>query len=153
MQYTISARDKKARQPIHQFIKEHFSDIPIEEIDSFFGFTTYSSLYGGRIWNDVAANGAEISAYDLRSMYKMNINLRLPLTNHYASREEYEENIPFLEKHYRPGNSIITTNDDLARWIRADFPDYHLEASVIKNIKRLKKIEAAAKSMTPSSYP
>lgn len=145
MQVTISARDKKAGQPIQQFIREHFSDIPIEEIDSFFGFTTYTPLYGGRIWDNQSLNGSELSAYDIRSMYKLGINLRLPLTNHHASLEEYKDNIPFLEKYYRPGNAIITTNEDLARWIRADFPDYHLEASVIKNIQSLKAIEAAAK--------
>jgi hypothetical protein len=140
MQYTISARDKMAAQPIQQFISRQFSQIPVEQIDSFFGFTTYTSLYGGRIWNKT-----ELSAYDIRSMYKMNINLRLPLTNHQASLQEYKENIPFFEKYYRPGNSIIITNDNLARWIRADFPDYRLEASVIKNIKSLRKIEQAAK--------
>ncbi len=145
MQFTISARDKQARQPIQQFIKQHFSDIPLDQIESFFGFTTYTPLYGGRIWDNRKANGAELSDYDLRSMYKMNIALRLPLTNHQASLEEYKDNIPFLEKYYRPGNAIIVTNDDLARWIRADFPDYRLEASVIKNIKSLKKIEEAAK--------
>jgi hypothetical protein len=142
----LDSRDKTAGQPIHQFIKQHFSDIPIENIDSFFGFTTYTPLYGGRIWDDKSLNGAELSAYDIRSMYKMGINLRLPLTNHHASLEEYKENIPFLEKYYRPGNAIITTNDDLARWIRADFPDYHIEASVIKNINSLKKIDKAEKT-------
>lgn len=140
MQFTVSARDKQAAQPIQQFIRRHFSQIPIEQIDSFFGFTTYTSLYGGRIWA-----ATQLSAYDLRSMYKMNINLRLPLTNHLVSREEYKENIPFLEKYHRPGNSIIITNDDLARWVREDFPEYRLEASVIKNIKSLKKIDEAAK--------
>jgi hypothetical protein len=140
MQYTISARDKMAGQSIQQFIRQQFSQIPVEQIDSFFGFTTYTPLYGGRFWKS-----AEISEYDIRSMYKMDINLRLPLTNHHASREEYEETIPFFEKYYRPGNSIIITNDDLARWIRADFPDYRLEASVIKNIKSLRKIDKAAK--------
>jgi len=145
MQFTISARDKQAREPIQRFIKESFSDIPIEQIESFFGFTTYTPLYGGRIWNNRATNGAELSEYDIRAMYKMDIALRLPLTNHHASLEEYKDNIPFLEKYYRPGNAIIVTNDNLARWIKADFPDYHLEASVIKNIKSLGKIEKAAK--------
>jgi len=140
MQYTISARSKQPALSIQQFIKKNFSNIPVEQIDSFFGFTTFTTLYGGRIWVE-----RELSEYDIRSMYKMGINLRLPLTNHEASPEEYEENIPFLEKYYRPGNSIIITNDDLAGWIRADFPDYRLEASVIKNIKSLKKIEKAAK--------
>ncbi len=145
MQYTISARSKMAGEPIQKFLRENFSDIPVEQIDSFFGFTTYSSLYGGRIWDNDSLNGAELSNYDLRSMYRLNINLRLPLTNHHASLEEYKENIPFLEEYYRPGNAVIVTNDDLAQWIKADFPDYHLEASVIKNIDNLKKIEKAAK--------
>lgn len=145
MQFTISARDKRADQSIHQFIKQHFSDIPLEQIESFFGFTTYSSLYGGRLWDSHSVNGAELSRYDIRSMYKMNIGLRLPLTNHYASLDEYKENISFLKQYYRPGNAVIVTNDKLAKWIRSDFPDYHLEASVIKNINSLKKIEKAVK--------
>jgi hypothetical protein len=139
MQFTISARSKQAGQPIQQFIRQHFDHVPIGQIDSFFGFTTYSSLYGGRIWFST-----ELSEYDLRSMYRLGIGLRLPLTNHHASAEEYEENLEFLARYHRPGNSIIVTNDDLARWIRADFPDYRLEASVIKNIRSLEKIEQAA---------
>ncbi len=145
MQFTISVRDKKAGEPIQRFLRENFHDIPIEQIESIFGFTTFSTLYGGRIWDSKSLNGAELSNYDLRSMYKMNINLRLPLTNHDASLGEYKENIPFLEKYYRPGNAIITTNENLAHWIKADFPNYHLEASVIKNINNLEKIEQAAK--------
>jgi hypothetical protein len=139
MQFTISARGKPAALPIQQFIKQNFDQVPVGQIDSFFGFTTYSNLYGGRIWGST-----EISEYDIRSMYRMGINLRLPLTSHHVSREEYEENIPFLEKYDRQGNSIIITNDDLARWIRKDFPNYRLEASVIKNIKSLQKIEEAS---------
>jgi len=73
----------------------------------------------------------------------MNINVRLPITNHFATPEEYEENQTFLEKYHRPGNSLIITNDDLAKWIRSDFPDYRLEASVIKNIHTLKKVDEA----------
>jgi len=139
MQFTISARGKPAGEPIQRFIKRHFSHIPLEQIDSFFGFTEPTTLYGGRIFG-----ATELSAYDVRSMYRMNINLRLPLTNHYVTREEYEENLPFLEKYHRPGNSIIITNDTLAGWIRSDFPAYRLEASVIKNINTQDRIEAAA---------
>jgi len=140
MQYTISARGKKAAQPIQQFIKENYSNIPLEQIDSFFGFTESCSLYGGRFFAST-----EISRYDVRSLYAMGINLRLPLTNHLASAQEYEENLPFLEKYYRPGNSLIITNDQLAGWIRTDFPEYRLEASVIKNIDNLKKMDEAFK--------
>ena len=138
--FTISARGKAPAMPIQMFMNRHFSDIPVAQIDSFFGFTTdKSTLYGGRIYG-----GTEISAYDLKSMYGMGIGLRLPLTNHYASPEEYAASIPMLEKHHRPGNSIIVTNDDLARWIRRDFPEYRLEASVIKNIDSLEKIDKAS---------
>jgi len=140
MQYTVSARGKLAAQPIQQFIKQNYSDIPLEQINSFFGFAEASTLYGGRFFG-----GTELSRYDIRSMYKMGINLRLPLTNHDASPEEYEENQPFLEKYHRPGNSIIITNDKLTGWIRTDFPEYRLEASVIKNITNVKKVDAAFK--------
>ncbi len=138
MQFTVSARGKQAAQPIQQFIKKNYSDIPLEQIDSFFGFTEACTLYGGRFFAS-----AELSRYDVRSLYEMNINLRLPLTNHLASPQEYETTQPFLEKYHRPGNSLIITNDELAGWIHQDFPAYRLEASVIKNINNLEKVEAA----------
>jgi hypothetical protein len=140
MQFTVSARGKAAAMSIQKFIKNNYSDLPLEQIDSFFGFTEASTLYGGRFFHST-----ELSRYDVRSLYKMNINVRLPLTNHIATPEEYEENQPFLEKYHRPGNSLIITNDELAGWIRADFPGYRLEASVIKNINTLSKVEAAFK--------
>lgn len=138
MQFTISARGKASAVPIQQFIKANYDHIPLEQIDSFFGFTEASTLYGGRFFS-----ATELSRYDVRSLYGMNINVRLPITNHYAAPEEYEENRSFLEKYHRPGNSLIITNDELAGWIRTDFPDYRLEASVIKNIKTLEKVDAA----------
>jgi len=138
MQFTVSARGKPASVPIQQFIKNNYSEFPLEQIDSFFGFTEKSTLYGGRFFA-----ATELSRYDVRSLYKMNINVRLPLTNHIATAEEYEENLPFLEKYHRPGNSLIITSDDLAKWVRADFPDYKLEASVIKNINNRRKVDEA----------
>jgi hypothetical protein len=140
MQFTISARGKQSAEPIQRFIKTNYSQIPLDQIDSFFGFTEHSTLYGGRFFTST-----ELSRYDVRSLYKMNINVRLPLTNHHASAEEYQDNLPFLEKYHRPGNSLIITNDELAGWIRRDFPDYRLEASVIKNINNLKKVDEAFK--------
>jgi len=138
MQFTISARGKASAVPIQRFIKENYDQIPLEQMDSFFGFTEASTLYGGRFFATT-----ELSRYDVRSLYGMNINVRLPVTNHYVTAEEYEDNQSFLEKYHRPGNSLIITNDELAEWIRHDFPDYRLEASVIKNINTLKKVDAA----------
>ena len=40
---------------------------------------------------------------------------------------------------------VACTNDDLARWIQQDFPNYRIDASVIKNIKTHKKIDEALK--------
>ena len=117
MQFTISARGKASAIPIQKFIKENYSHIPLEQIDSFYGFTEASTLYGGRIFTNT-----ELSRYDVRSMYGMNINVRLPLTNHHASPEEYEEKQSFVEKYHRVGNSLSITNDVLAVWIRKDFP-------------------------------
>jgi hypothetical protein len=138
MQYTISARGKHAAVPIQKFIRSNYPEIPLTQIDSFFGFTESSTLYGGRIFATT-----ELSRYDVNSLYKMGINVRLPLTNHYVTRQEYEENLPFLEKYHRPGNSLIITNDELAVWLRQDFPEYRLEASVIKNINTIRKVDEA----------
>lgn len=71
------------------------------------------------------------------------IGVRMPLTNSYVELEEYRENRPLLEKYHREGNAVIVTNDDLARWIREDFPEYRIEASVIKNINSYQGIEEA----------
>jgi len=74
-------------------------------------------------------------------MYVLGIGYRIPLTNHDVTREEYECNFCFLEKYHRDGNSVIIVNDDLARWIKEDFPRYRVEASIIKNIKTHKRID------------
>jgi hypothetical protein len=138
VQYTVSARGKPSALPIQRFMRSEYPLVPLEQIDSFFGFTEPCSLYGGRLFAST-----ELSRYDVRSLYSMNINVRLPLTNHFVTPKEYEENRPYLEKYHRPGNSLIITNDELARWIRRDFPNYRLEASVIKNINTLKKVDEA----------
>lgn len=138
MQFTLSARGKQAAQPIQQFIRSNYCEVPLEQIDSFFGFTEACTLYGGRFFAS-----SELSRYDVRSLYALGINLRLPLTNHYVTEEEYAQNEVYFERYHRPGNSLIITNDDLARWVRRDYPHYRLEASVIKNINSLEKIAAA----------
>jgi hypothetical protein len=138
MQYTISARGKPSAVPIQQFIRRHYGHIPQQQIDSFFGFVERSTLYGGRIFDR-----PELSRYDVKSLYALGIGLRLPLTNHFVSAQAYEENAAFLEKYHLEGNSAIVTNDDLARWIRRDFPLYRVEASVIKNLNNPRKVEQA----------
>ena len=136
--YTISARGKPTGQPVFNYLRHEYGNVALAEIDSLFGFVEQSTLYGGR--NFVQR---EISDRDVIDLTLAGIGLRIPMTNHFVEREEYEQNLPLLEKYHSPLNSIIVTNDTLAEWIRQDFPHYQLDASVIKNIKTLKKIDKA----------
>ncbi|HYD89547.1 MAG TPA: hypothetical protein VEA80_18855 [Vitreimonas sp.] len=138
MRYTISGRGKNNQTPVGVFLARSFGHIPHPEIDSLFGFAEYTPLYGGRIFGQ-----PEFSPRDVEELYQLGIALRLPLTNHYVDKEEYLQSRQLLEKYHRPGNAAIVTNDNLARWIRRDFPEYRIEASVIKNVKSYARIEAA----------
>ena len=138
--YTISARGKDSATPVFAFLRSEYGNVPLREIDSLFGFVEKSPLYGGR---DFVQN--ELSDDDVIQLNKAGIGLRIPMSNHYAERDDYEKSMPLLEKYHRPPNSIIVTNDDLAKWIRQDFPDYPIDASVIKNIKTHRKIDEALK--------
>jgi len=136
--YTVSARGKKPQTPVFGYLRENYGSLPLREIDSLFGFVEKSTLYGGR-----GFGRRELSERDVYQLNNAGIGIRLPLSNHYVEREEYLDNKTLFKKYHVPGNSIICTNDDLARWIRDDFPDYRLDASVIKNIKSYEKIEQA----------
>lgn len=138
MIYTMSVRGKSAAQHVCDFLAEGYRDFAPETIESLFGFAERSTLYGGRFFT-----GPQLTDRDIKAMYDMDIGFRIPLTNHFVSLEEYKENRTFLEKYHREGNSIIATNDDLAKWVRQDFPKYRVEASVIKNIDSLRKIDKA----------
>ena len=136
--FTISARGKAGEVPVMEFLKRNFGTLPLERIDSLFGFVERCTLYGGRPFY-----GRQLNDQDVDFLYNHAIGVRLPLTNLYVSEEEYREYRWLLEKYHRPGNSIITTADQLAHWIRRDYPHYQIEASVIKNIDTHEKINTA----------
>ena len=136
--YTISARAKNPATPIFAYLRNQYGNIPLREIESVFGFVEPCSLYGGRGFSQ-----RELSDRDVLQMNNAGIGLRIPMSNHFAEPEEYEECQVLLDKYHRKGNAIIATNDDLAHWIRRDFPKYTLDASVIKNVKTNRKIEEA----------
>jgi len=138
--YTISARGKAAEVPVFAFIRNQYGNVPLREIDSMFGFVEQSTLYGGR-----AFLRRELSDRDVFQLNNAGIGVRLVMSNHYVEPDEYERNRPLLEKYHRKLNSVIATNDDLAMWVRRDFPQYKIDASVIKNIKTHKKIDEALK--------
>ena len=136
--YTVSARNKSHITPVFAFLRQQYGNLPLREIDSLFGFAEHSTLYGGRAFKQ-----PELSERDILQLNNAGIGLRLPMTNHYVERDEYEQNLSLLQKHHYPGNSVIVTNDDLAEWIKKDFPKYRIDASVIKNIKTHRKIDQA----------
>ena len=136
--YTVSARSKMPDVPVFAFIRNQYGSLPLREIDSLFGFVERSTLYGGRNFQN-----RELSDRDVIQLNNAGIGIRLPMSNHFVERSEYELNHGLLQKYHRPINSIIVTNDDLAKWIRKDFPDYRIDASVIKNIKTHRKIDEA----------
>jgi hypothetical protein len=136
--YTISARSKDPHTPVFAFLRNQYGNVPLREIDSLFGFVEKSTLYGGRAFAQ-----RELSNRDVIQLNNAGIGFRLPMSNHYVEPDEYEKNLPLLKKYHLACNSIIVTNDDLAKWIRRDFPDYRLDASVIKNIKTHRKIDEA----------
>lgn len=136
--YTISARGKSPDVPIYAFLRRQYGNIPLGEIESLFGFVQRSKLYGGRMFQN-----RELSDRDVAQLNNAGIGIRIPMSNHYVDEEEYEESRPILDRYHSSINSIIITNDDLARWIRRDYPRYTLDASVIKNIKSHRKIEEA----------
>jgi hypothetical protein len=136
--FTVSARNKSPKVPILAYLRNNYGNVPLREIDSVFGFVERSTLYGGREFVQ-----QELSGRDVICLNEAGIGLRLPMSNHDVDAEEYRRSASLLVRHHRKENSIIITNDDLARWIRQDFPRYRLDASVIKNINSHRKIEEA----------
>ena len=138
MQYTISGREKSGNEGIISYLQRVHKNIPLHEIDSVFAFTEASSLYGGRRFV-----GPELLPDDIQALYDNSIGFRIPFTNNYVETDEYNRNILYLDKYHRPGNSIILVNDQLSHWIKEDFPEYKIEASIIKNINSHDKINKA----------
>ncbi|MCW8845065.1 MAG: hypothetical protein OQK99_04440 [Gammaproteobacteria bacterium] len=136
--FTISARGKNAELPVFAFLRRRYGNIPLNQIESMFGFVERSTLYGGRPFT-----GSELSDNDVTDLNRAGIGLRLPLTNHEVSREEYEGARALLTRYHHKLNSVIATNDDLATWIAEDFPLYKRDASVIKNINNPRKLARA----------
>jgi len=136
--FTVSARGKPTNVPVFAFLRRQYGNVVLAQIESLFGFVEQSTLYGGR-----GFVRRELSDRDVQQLNNAGIGLRIPMSNHYVTRAEYQENFALLRKYCRKGNSIIATNDDLARWLRQDFPDYRIDASVIKNINNRRKLDKA----------
>jgi len=91
--YTISGRSKTDREPALDFIKRCFSVVPLAQIESIFGFVEPSPLYGGRIYQ-----GRQLSDADAVSLNEKGIGIRIPLTNHFATLQEFQNSRSMLKK-------------------------------------------------------
>ena len=118
MTITIAARGKPLSNKMSEWFSR-FNSIGYDNITGVFGFTKEKSpLYGGRIWER-----EEITDEDYDWMVANGIKLKILLTGDKVSKEQ---------RYHIKGNSVVTVNDKLAQWVRRDYSDYTLEASVIK---------------------
>lgn len=134
----VSARRKSTDISMLHYITQEYPFLTLDQIESVFGFAEFNSMYGGKLWRAI-----EVTPEDLIWMYDNNIGYRIPLTNLRTTEQDYEDNRPFLEKYHRKGNSIITVHDWMADRIHNDYPEYTVEASVIKNVKTYNEIITA----------
>lgn len=142
LRFSVSSRNINPYYSIHDFLKIFYPFVNTEQVESVFGSTFIPSpLYGGRPYSIKRS----IHENHEKELAELDIHISLTLTNHFFSPELYEQSLPLLEKYHSNNNSIICVNDELANQIRKDFPKYKLRASLIKNIKTLKRVEEAYK--------
>lgn len=136
--YSVSSRKIKPEMDIEDYIRIFYMYVPFDSIESVFGNTSQSSgLYGGRPF----VLDRSLTPRHLERLADMGIHLSMTLTNHYFDEQTYNASKDLLARHHRKGNSIICVNDDLARRLKNDFPDYQIKASIIKTIDTLEKVE------------
>lgn len=138
LDYSVSARGKLATQPIADFLAANFAGVPIKSV---FGFTEYTPLYGGRKFSQ-----PELSDADIAWLYDRGIGYRIPLQNLLSTRADYEQSRAFLDRHHRAGNSVIVVRDEMAGWVRSDYPLFEIEASVILQVRNTDRLEGLLKS-------
>lgn len=138
--FDVSSRFVIPDANILNYLKIYFMYLNQWQIETVYGNVVYpSKLYGGRPYN------LEHSMTDrhVDQLYEANIGVSLTLTNHFFDSRTYDDNRVFLERFHRQGNTIVCTNDELAKRIRSDFPQYKLKASLIKHLNTRKKVEKA----------
>jgi Sulfotransferase family len=140
LRFTVSIREIHPGISLLDYLKIFFIYLNIDQIESVFGFTDFPSLlYGGRPFSPKHS----LNEDHLAELENLGINLSLNLTNHFFNEPAYEQTRELLERHHKPGNSIICVSDELAGRLKRDFPDYTLKASIIKNLNTREKVGSA----------
>ncbi len=96
-------------------------------------------LYGGR--PTVAKH--VIPYKSIQRLNQHDVGFMMTLTNHNFSTEAYKVTVPILEKIENEKNSVVVTNDNLAKAIRRDFPRLTIKSSVIKLLSTYDEIYQA----------
>lgn len=140
MRFSVSSRKITHAMGVAEYLKFFYIYTDMAKVESLFGSTTTPApLYGGRAYKPEHS----LTPAHLAAMRDLGIGLALTLTNHFFNDDAYRDTLPLLRENHRAGNSVICTNDELARRVRQDFPDYNLKASIIKHITTLEGIEEA----------
>jgi hypothetical protein len=126
---TVSCRNKPNYMPMEEWLAQYNKYAPLE-ITGVFGFLEeFSPLYGGRIYEE-----AEITKEDIQFLRNNGLQLKINLTGNKATENEYRESRDLLNTYYYPNNVVSVIDDNLASWIKRDYPNYIVEASVIKKV-------------------
>jgi|SaaInlStandDraft_4_1057021.scaffolds.fasta_scaffold20724_2 hypothetical protein len=127
---TVSCRGKPNNMEMSEWLSQYQVYAPLE-VSGVYGFMEETSpLYGGRIYS-----GAEITKKDVEFLKSNSLQLKINLTANTATREEFLKSRELLNAYYYKGNVISVVSDNLATWIKEEYPNYIVEASVIKNTK------------------
>lgn len=136
---SVTSRTHVRDTSLRDFFQGSYGFIPLERIADTFGFVEeFTELYGGRAYDPRHV----LSHRDVEELYDLGVGIKLCLQNHFVTRKDCEENRAFLARYHRKGNVIICVSEELARFVKEEFPDYSVEASIIKEVHDPAAIEA-----------
>ena len=111
-------------------------------VDSVYGFAKPTPLNGGRSNFNI-----ELTVRDIEVAYSNKIKVRVPLTTTEPTIESYEHETSreVLQMLSDVRGGAIVASDELAHWIRKDYPNISIEASAIHDIDTNEKVQEKLK--------
>jgi hypothetical protein len=159
IKYSIPFRGRLPYDPFEVHLTKQLARVGIidnnyetlyKSVDSVYGFIGPTPLNGGR-----SNFNNEIVQRDFSIALENKIKVRMPLTTTKATRDAYEHHTTKDVLHFLNdfNGGVVVYDDKLANWIREDFPNVSIEASAIKCLDTLDKIEEALKLYTTICLP